>query len=189
MQARTLSASSRHGVAARTIRTIDPPRTSSSQARRLMVEMSTSRTPSLARPKLKELRTLLARVEELHEQNPCSDWRLPPRHRLPEITEMSPAISRPLSRQLKAESASEIMIRVGFSQEMRNQGHRSPVAEESSRRSAKSRIHGGTMIELPARPHRRPDRKGRVLQLRHPTTYANHFGISPDDINQFLPPT
>ena len=68
-----------------TIRTIDPPLHEFLPKREdLLVEIQHLVDTKPRSPKLKELRTLLARVEELHEQNPMlGPARMPPRHHLP----------------------------------------------------------------------------------------------------------
>ena len=168
-----------------TIRTIDPPLHEFLPKREdLLVEIQHLEDTKPRSPKLKELRTLLARVEELHEQNPMLGLR---GCRLgitfPEITEMQARaiIEAAVAVKIKGgDPHPEIMIPlVGSIEEMRNQAAivRRVAEEVFKEKGAKVDYMVGTMIEIAARrPHRRSDRRrGRVLLVRHQRPDADHL--------------
>ena len=140
-----------------TIRTIDPPLHEFLPKREdLMVEIQHLVDTKPRSPKLKELRTLLARVEELHEQNPMLGLR---GCRLgiafPEITEMQVRAIIEAAVAVKVKGGNphpEIMIPlVGSIEEMRNQAAivRRVAEEVFKEKGAKVDYMVGTMIELP----------------------------------------
>ncbi len=140
-----------------TIRTIDPPLHEFLPKREdLLVEIQHLTDTKPRSPKLKELRTLLARVEELHEQNPMLGLR---GCRLgitfPEITEMQARaiIEAAVSVKLKGgDPHPEIMIPlVGTIEETRNQAAivRRVAEEVFKEKGAKVDYMVGTMIEIP----------------------------------------
>jgi pyruvate,orthophosphate dikinase len=168
-----------------TIRLLDPPLHEFLPKREdLLVEIAHLEDTKPRSPKLKELRPLLARVEELHETNPMLGLR---GCRLgiafPEITEMQARAIFEAAVAVKLKGGDphlEIMVPlIGSIEEMRNQAAivRRVAAEVFKEKGAKVDYMVGTMIELPARrPHRRSDRRrGRVLQLRHQRPDPDHL--------------
>jgi pyruvate,orthophosphate dikinase len=168
-----------------TIRTIDPPLHEFLPKREdLLVEIQHLEDTKPRSPKLKELRTLLARVEELHEQNPMLGLR---GCRLgiafPEITEMQARAIIEAAVAVKVKGGDphpEIMIPlVGSIEEMRNQAAivRRVAGRGLQGEGRQGRLHGGHHDRAAARgPHRRSDRRrGRVLQLRHQRPDADHL--------------
>src|SRR5664279_2685611 len=140
-----------------TIRLLDPPLHEFLHKREdLLVEIARLEESKPRSPKLKELRPLLARVEELHEQNPMLGLR---GCRLgiafPEITEMQARaiIEAAVAAKVKgAEPHVEIMIPlVGSVEEMRNQATivRRVAEEVFKEKGTKVDFMVGTMIELP----------------------------------------
>jgi pyruvate,orthophosphate dikinase len=180
-----------------TIRTIDPPLHEFLPKREdLMVEIQHLTDTKPRSPKLKELRTLLARVEELHEQNPMLGLR---GCRLgiafPEITEMQvrAIIEAAVAVKLKGGNPHpEIMIPlVGSVEEMRNQAAivRRVAEEVFKEKGAKVEYMVGTMIELPraALTADQIAEEAEFFSFGTNDLTQTTFGISRDDINQFLP--
>jgi pyruvate,orthophosphate dikinase len=180
-----------------TIRTIDPPLHEFLPKREdLMVEIQHLTDTKPRSPKLKELRTLLARVEELHEQNPMLGLR---GCRLgiafPEITEMQvrAIIEAAVAVKLKGGNPHpEIMIPlVGSVEEMRNQAAivRRVAEEVFADKGAKVDYLVGTMIELPraALTADQIAEEAEFFSFGTNDLTQTTFGISRDDINQFLP--
>jgi len=180
-----------------TIRTIDPPLHEFLPKREdLLVEIQHLTDTKPRSPKLKELRTLLARVEELHEQNPMLGLR---GCRLgitfPEITEMQARaiLEAAVSVKLKGgDPHPEIMIPlVGGIEEMRNQTAivRRVAEEVFKEKGAKVDYMVGTMIELP----RAALTAGQIAEEAEFFSFGTNdltqttYGISRDDINNFLP--
>ena len=147
-------------------------------------------------PKLKELRTLLARVEELHEQNPMLGLR---GCRLgiafPEITEMQVRAILEAAVAVKLKGGNphpEIMIPlVGSVEEMRNQAAivRRVAEEVFKEKGAKVDYLVGTMIELPraALTADQIAEEAEFFSFGTNDLTQTTYGISRDDINQFLP--
>ncbi len=180
-----------------TIRTIDPPLHEFLPKREdLMVQIARLEETKPRSPKLKELRTLLARVEELHEQNPMLGLR---GCRLgitfPEITEMQARAILEAAVAVKLKGGNphpEIMIPlVGGIEEMRNQAAivRRVADEVFKEKGAKVDYMVGTMIELP----RAALTAGQIAEEAEFFSFGTNdltqttFGISRDDINNFLP--
>ncbi len=180
-----------------TIRTIDPPLHEFLPKREdLLVEITHLQDTKPRSPKLKELRTLLARVEELHEMNPMLGLR---GCRLgitfPEITEMQVRAIIEAAVAVKAKGGNphpEIMIPlIATVEEMRNQTaivHR--VADEVFKEKGVTVDYlVGTMIEIP----RAALTAGQVAEEAEFFSFGTNdltqttFGISRDDINNFLP--
>ncbi len=180
-----------------TIRTIDPPLHEFLPKREdLMVEIQHLTDTKPRSPKLKELRSLLARVEELHEQNPMLGLR---GCRLgiafPEITEMQVRAILEAACIVKSKGADphpEIMIPlVATIEETRNQAAvvRRVAEEVFKEKGVTVDYMVGTMIELP----RAALTAGQIAEEAEFFSFGTNdltqttFGISRDDINQFLP--
>jgi pyruvate,orthophosphate dikinase len=179
------------------IRTIDPPLHEFLPKREeLLVEIQHLTDTKPRSPKLKELRTLLARVEELHEQNPMLGLR---GCRLgitfPEITEMQARaiIEAAVSVKLKGGNPHpEIMIPlVGGIEEMRNQAAivRRVAEEVFKEKGTKVDYRVGTMIEIPraALTADQIAEEAEFFSFGTNDLTQTTFGISRDDINNFLP--
>ena len=180
-----------------TIRTIDPPLHEFLPKREdLMVQIARLEETKPRSPKLKELRTLLGRVEELHEQNPMLGLR---GCRLgitfPEITEMQARAILEAAVAVKAKGGNphpEIMIPlVGSVEEMRNQAAivRRVADEVFKEKGAKVEYMVGTMIELPraALTADQIAEEAEFFSFGTNDLTQTTFGISRDDINNFLP--
>ena len=180
-----------------TIRLLDPPLHEFLPKREdLLVEIQHLEDTKPRSPKLKELRPLLARVQELHETNPMLGLR---GCRLgiafPEITEMQSRAIFEAAVAVKSKGGDphvEIMVPlIGSIEEMRHQATiiRRVAAEVFEAKGASVDYMVGTMIELP-RAALTADQIAEEAQffsfgtndLTQPT-----FGISRDDINNFLP--
>ena len=179
------------------IRTIDPPLHEFLPKREdLLVEIQHLVDTKPRSPKLKGLRTLLARVEELHEQNPMLGLR---GCRLgitfPEITEMQARaiIEAAVAAKLKGgDPHPEIMIPlVGSIEEMRNQAAivRRVAEEVFAEKKAKVDYKVGTMIEIPraALTADQIAEEAEFFSFGTNDLTQTTFGISRDDINAFLP--
>ncbi len=180
-----------------TIRTIDPPLHEFLPKREdLLVEIQHLEDTKPRSPKLKGLRTLLARVEELHEQNPMLGLR---GCRLgitfPEITEMQVRAIIEAAVAVKVKGGDphpEIMIPlVGSIEEMRNQATivRRVAAEVFKEKNATVDYMVGTMIELPraALTADQIAEEAEFFSFGTNDLTQTTYGISRDDINAFLP--
>jgi pyruvate,orthophosphate dikinase len=180
-----------------TIRLLDPPLHEFLPKREdLLVEIQHLEDTKPRSPKLKELRPLLARVEELHEQNPMLGLR---GCRLgitfPEITEMQvrAIIEAAVSVKSKGgEPHPEIMIPlIGSVEEMRNQAAivRRVADEVFKEKKIKVDYMVGTMIELPraALTADQIAEEAEFFSFGTNDLTQTTFGISRDDINNFLP--
>ena len=180
-----------------TIRTIDPPLHEFLPKREdLMVEIQHLTDTKPRSPKLKELRTLLARVEELHEQNPMLGLR---GCRLgiafPEITEMQARAIFEAAVSVKnkgGEPHLEIMVPlIGSIEEMRNQAAIiRRVADQVFKEKGNSVDYlVGTMIELPRAALTADEiaEEAEFFSFGTNDLTQTTYGISRDDINQFLP--
>ena len=180
-----------------TIRTLDPPLHEFLPKREdLLVEIQHLEDTKPRSPKLKELRPLLARVEELHEQNPMLGLR---GCRLgitfPEITEMQARAIIEAAVAVKAKGGNphpEIMIPlIGSIEEMRNQAAivRRVADEVFKEKGAKVDYMVGTMIELPraALTADQIAEEAEFFSFGTNDLTQTTFGISRDDINAFLP--
>jgi pyruvate, orthophosphate dikinase len=180
-----------------TIRTLDPPLHEFLPKREeLMVEITKLEYTKPKSPKLKELRTLLRRVEELHEFNPMLGFR---GCRLgiqyPEITEMQaraiieaavavskegvkviPEVMIPLTATLKETANQTAIVR--------------RVAEEVfAEKEHRVEYLVGTMIELPRACIVADEiaKEAEFFSFGTNDLTQTTFGFSRDDINKFLP--
>jgi pyruvate,orthophosphate dikinase len=180
-----------------TIRLLDPPLHEFLPKREeLMVEIAVLEATKPKSPKLKTLRTLLRRVEELHEFNPMLGHR---GCRLgityPEITEMQARAIFEAAVVVEKEGIkthAEVMIPlIATVKEMENQAAIvRRVAEEVFREKGK-KVHYlvGTMIELP----RAALLAGEIAKEAEFFSFGTNdltqttFGFSRDDVNKVLP--
>jgi pyruvate, orthophosphate dikinase len=180
-----------------TIRLLDPPLHEFLPKREdLLVEIATLEATKPKSPKLKQLRPLLARVEELHEQNPMLGLR---GCRLgitfPEITEMQVRAIIEAAVAVKSKGGNphpEIMIPlIGSVEEMRNQTAivRRVADEVFKEKKTKVDYMVGTMIELPraALTADQIAEEAEFFSFGTNDLTQTTFGISRDDINNFLP--
>ncbi len=180
-----------------TIRLLDPPlHEFLPQREELLVEITRLEDLKPRSPKLKELRTLLARVEDLHEMNPMLGLR---GCRLgiafPEITEMQARAILEAAVAVKKQGGDphlEIMVPlIGSIDEMRNQSNliRAVAEKVFEEKGLKVDYMVGTMIELP----RAALTADQIAQEAEFFSFGTNdltqttFGISRDDINKFLP--
>ncbi|MGA3126131.1 MAG: pyruvate, phosphate dikinase [Candidatus Korobacteraceae bacterium] len=180
-----------------TIRTLDPPLHEFLPKREeLLVEIKELELTKPRSPKLKELRVILARVEELHEQNPMLGLR---GCRLgiayPEITEMQARAIIEAALQAKKAGNTvvpEIMIPLTATiKEMKNQADivRRVADEVFAEKKDSVEYMVGTMIELP-RACLIADQiaeEAEFFSFGTNDLTQTTYGISRDDINQFLP--
>jgi pyruvate,orthophosphate dikinase len=180
-----------------TIRTIDPPLHEFLPRREdLMVEIAKLEITKPKSPKLRELRTLLNRVEQLHEVNPMLGHR---GCRLgityPEITEMqSRAIFEAAVKvaQQGVKVKPEVMIPLtGGLNEMANQAAivRRVAEEVFAEKEYKVEYLVGTMIELPRAALVADEiaKEAEFFSFGTNDLTQTTFGFSRDDINKFLP--
>jgi len=180
-----------------TIRLLDPPLHEFLPRREdLMVEIAVLEATKPKSPKLKGLRTLLRRVEDLHEVNPMLGHR---GCRLgityPEITEMQTraifeaalAVSKAGKKVLP-----EVMIPLTATlKEMANQAAivRRVADEVFKEKGAKIEYMVGTMIEIP----RAALTAGEIAKEAEFFSFGTNdltqttFGFSRDDVNKVLP--
>jgi pyruvate,orthophosphate dikinase len=180
-----------------TIRLLDPPLHEFLPKREeLMVEIAVLEATKPRSPKLKELRNLLRRVEDLHEFNPMLGHR---GCRLgityPEITEMQArAIFEAAVTVEKAgiKTHAEVMIPlIATVKEMENQAAivRRVADEVFKEKGAKVHYLVGTMIELP----RASLLAGEIAKVAEFFSFGTNdltqttFGFSRDDVNKVLP--
>jgi pyruvate,orthophosphate dikinase len=180
-----------------TIRTLDPPLHEFLPKREeLMVEIAVLEATKPRSPKLRELRTVLRRVEELHEFNPMLGHR---GCRLgityPEITEMQARAIFEAACTVAREGVKvfpEIMIPlVGTLKEMANQKEIVVrVAKEVfAEKEMEVEYLVGTMIELPRAALVADEIAKEAEFFSYGTNDLTQttFGFSRDDINKFLP--
>jgi pyruvate,orthophosphate dikinase len=180
-----------------TIRLLDPPLHEFLPKREeLMVEIAVLEATKPRSPKLKELRMLLARVEDLHEFNPMLGHR---GCRLgityPEITEMQ---ARAIFEAIVAvdkegiKTHAEVMIPlISTVKEMANQGAIvRRVAEEVFKEKGRH-VHYlvGTMIELPRACLVADEiaKEAEFFSFGTNDLTQTTFGFSRDDVNKVLP--
>ena len=180
-----------------TIRTLDPPLHEFLPSREdLLVEINQLECTKPRSPKLKELRTILFRVEELHEQNPMLGHR---GCRLgityPEITEMQARAIIEAALQLKKQNITvipEIMIPLTTTvKELKHQADvvRRIAEDVFAEKGDRVEYLVGTMIELP----RAALVAGQIADQADFFSFGTNdltqttFGFSRDDINKFLP--
>jgi pyruvate, orthophosphate dikinase len=179
-----------------TIRTIDPPLHEFLPKREeLMVEIARLEATGRSGPELDEKRTLLERVEQLHEFNPMLGHR---GVRLgityPEITEMQTRAIIEAACRLHREGLKvvpEIMIPlVGHVRELRDQKAvvDRVAAETIAREGVKLRYLVGTMIEVP----RGAVTANQIAEEAQFFSFGTNdltqltFGFSRDDVGKFL---
>jgi len=180
-----------------TIRLLDPPlHEFLPQREDLLVEIQHLEDTKPRSPKLKELRPLLARVQELHEMNPMLGLR---GCRLgiafPEITEMQVRAILEAAVNVKNKGGDphlEIMIPlIGSIEEMRNQSAivRRVAEQVFKEKGASVDYMVGTMIELPraALTADQIAEEAEFFSFGTNDLTQTTFGISRDDINNFLP--
>jgi pyruvate,orthophosphate dikinase len=179
------------------IRLLDPPLHEFLPKREeLLVEIQHLEDTKPRSPKLKELRILLARVEDLHEVNPMLGLR---GCRLgitfPEITEMQVRAIFEAAVNVKSKGGDphpEIMIPlIGSIEEMRNQSAivRRIAADVFKEKGETIDYKVGTMIELPraALTADQIAEEAEFFSFGTNDLTQTTFGISRDDINHFLP--
>jgi pyruvate, orthophosphate dikinase len=180
-----------------TIRTLDPPLHEFLPRREdLMVEIAVLEATKPKSPKLTGLRTLLKRVEELHEFNPMLGHR---GCRLgityPEITEMQARAIFEAAVAVAKEGVKvypEVMIPlVATLKEMLNQGaivHR-VAAEVFKEKEYKIDYLVGTMIELPRAALVADEiaKEAQFFSFGTNDLTQTTFGFSRDDVNKILP--
>src|SRR6266404_6140241 len=180
-----------------TIRTLDPPLHEFLPGREeLMVQIGVLEATKPKSPKLKELRTLLRRVNELHELNPMLGHR---GCRLgityPEITEMQARAIFEAAVAVAKDGVKvkpEVMIPLtGSLKEMANQSAivRRVAEEVFKEKERRVEYLVGTMIELP----RAALVADEIAQDADFFSFGTNdltqttYGFSRDDINKFLP--
>jgi len=180
-----------------TIRLLDPPLHEFLPKREdLMVEIAVLEGSKPKSPKLKELKALLRRVEELHEFNPMLGHR---GCRLgityPEITEMQSRAIFEAAVAVESEGIkthAEVMIPlIATVKEMENQAAivRRVAGEVFREKGKKVHYLVGTMIELP-RACLVADRIAKEAEFFSFGTNdltQTTFGFSRDDVNKILP--
>jgi pyruvate,orthophosphate dikinase len=180
-----------------TIRLLDPPLHEFLPKRaELLVEITRLEDTKPRSPKIKELRTLLARVEELSEVNPMLGLR---GCRLgitfPEITEMQVRALFEAAVSIKIKGGNphpEIMVPlIGSVEEMRHQSAiiRRVASEVFKEKGETVEYKVGTMIELPraALTADQIAEEAEFFSFGTNDLTQTTFGISRDDINHFLP--
>ena len=180
-----------------TIRLLDPPlHEFLPQREDLLVEIQHLEDTKPRSPRLRELRPLLARVQELHEMNPMLGLR---GCRLgiafPEITEMQVRAIFEAAVAVKNKGGDphlEIMVPlIATIEEMRNQAAivRRVAAEVFKEKGATVDYKVGTMIELPraALTADKIAEEAEFFSFGTNDLTSTTYGISRDDINQFLP--
>jgi pyruvate, orthophosphate dikinase len=180
-----------------TIRLLDPPLHEFLPKREeLMVEIAVLQATKPRSPKLRELQTLLARVEELHEFNPMLGHR---GCRLgityPEITEMQARAIFEAAVAVEKEGIkthAEVMIPlIATVKEMENQGAIvRRVADEVFKEKGRH-VHYlvGTMIELPRACLVADEiaKEAEFFSFGTNDLTQTTFGFSRDDVNKVLP--
>jgi len=180
-----------------TIRTLDPPLHEFLPKREeLMVEIGVLQATKPKSPKLKELKKVLARVEELHEFNPMLGFRgCRLGIRYPEITEMQARAIFEAAVQVAKEGVKvipEVMIPLTSGlKEMANQSAvvRRVAEEVFAEKETKVHYLVGTMIELPRASLVADEiaKDAEFFSFGTNDLTQTTFGFSRDDINKFLP--
>jgi pyruvate,orthophosphate dikinase len=180
-----------------TIRTLDPPLHEFLPKREeLMVEIAVLEATKPKSPKLKELKKILARVEELHEFNPMLGFRgCRLGIRYPEITEMQARAIFEAAVQVAKEGVKvipEVMIPLTATlKEMANQSAvvRRVAEEVFAEKETKVHYLVGTMIELPRAAVVADEiaKDAEFFSFGTNDLTQTTFGFSRDDINKFLP--
>ncbi len=180
-----------------TIRTLDPPLHEFLPSREeLMVQIGVLEATKPKSPKLKELKSLLKRVNDLHELNPMLGHR---GCRLgityPEITEMQARAIFEAACNVAKEGVKvfpEIMIPlVGNVKELANQAAivRRVAEEVFTEKERRVDYLVGTMIELPRAALVADEiaKEAEFFSFGTNDLTQTTFGFSRDDINKFLP--
>jgi pyruvate,orthophosphate dikinase len=179
------------------IRTLDPPLHEFLPKREeLMTEIAVLEATKPRSPKLKELKTLLKRVNELHELNPMlglRGCRLGIVH--PEITEMQArAIIEAAITLVKQGHKPKPKIMIPLTSTLKEMANQAAivrrVAEEVFKeKGARVDYKVGTMIELPRACLVADEIAKEAEFFSYGTNDLTQttFGFSRDDINQFLP--
>jgi pyruvate,orthophosphate dikinase len=180
-----------------TIRLLDPPLHEFLPKREeLMVEIAVLEATKPKSPKLKELRTLLRRVEELHEFNPMLGHR---GCRLgityPEITEMQARAIFEAAVAVAKEGVkphAEVMIPLTATlKEMAHQGGivRRVAEEVFQEKEKRVEYMVGTMIELPRAALVADEiaKEAEFFSFGTNDLTQTTFGFSRDDVNKVLP--
>ena len=180
-----------------TIRTLDPPLHEFLPSREeLMVQIGVLEATKPKSPKLKELRTLFNRVNQLHELNPMLGHR---GCRLgityPEITEMQARAIFEAAVAVAKDGVKvhpEVMIPLtGTVKEMANQAAivRRVADEVFAEKERKVEYLVGTMIELPRAALVADEiaKEAEFFSFGTNDLTQTTFGFSRDDINKFLP--
>jgi pyruvate, orthophosphate dikinase len=180
-----------------TIRTLDPPLHEFLPSReQLMVDIAVLEATKPKSPKLKERKTLLRRVNELHELNPMLGHR---GCRLgityPEITEMQARAIFEAAVQVQKQGVKakpEVMIPLtGTLKEMANQAAvvRRVAEEVFAEKETTVEYLVGTMIELPraALVADQIAQEAEFFSFGTNDLTQTTYGFSRDDINKFLP--
>jgi pyruvate,orthophosphate dikinase len=180
-----------------TIRTLDPPLHEFLPSREeLMVQIGVLEATKPKSPKLKELRTLLKRVNDLHELNPMLGHR---GCRLgityPEITEVQARAIFEAAVTVAKQGVvvkPEVMIPLTATlKEMKNQGDivRRVAEEVFAEKETRVEYLVGTMIELPRAALVADEIAKDAEFFSYGTNDLTQttFGFSRDDINKFLP--
>jgi pyruvate,orthophosphate dikinase len=180
-----------------TVRLLDPPLHEFLPKREdLLVEIARLEITKPRSPKLKTLHTLLRRVEELHETNPMLGLR---GCRLgiafPEVTEMQARAIFEAAVAVKKSGKDvkvEVMIPlISTIEEMKNQAAivRRIARQVFSEKGESVEYLVGTMIELPraALVADQIAKEAEFFSFGTNDLTQTTFGISRDDINQFLP--
>ena len=180
-----------------TIRTLDPPLHEFLPSREeLMVQIGVLEATKPKSPKLKELRGLLGRVNQLHELNPMLGHR---GCRLgityPEVTEMQARAIFEAAVAVAKDGVKvfpEVMIPLtGTLKEMANQAAivRRVADEVFAEKEQKVEYMVGTMIELPRAALVADEiaKEAEFFSFGTNDLTQTTFGFSRDDINKFLP--
>ena len=180
-----------------TIRTLDPPLHEFLPSReQLMVDIAVFEATKPKSPKLKELKAVLKRVNELHELNPMLGHR---GCRLgityPEITEMQARAIIEAAVQVQKEGIKvkpEIMIPLTASlKEFSNQAAivRRVAEEVFAQKETRVEYLVGTMIELPRAALVADDiaREAEFFSFGTNDLTQTTFGFSRDDVGKILP--
>jgi pyruvate,orthophosphate dikinase len=180
-----------------TIRLLDPPLHEFLPKREeLMVEIAVLQATKPKSPKLKELRMLLGRVEELHEFNPMLGHR---GCRLgityPEITEMQARAIFEAAVAVEKQGIkthAEVMIPlIATVKEMENQGAIVRRVAEEVFKEKRKHVHYlvGTMIELPRACLVADEiaKEAEFFSFGTNDLTQTTFGFSRDDVNKILP--
>jgi pyruvate, orthophosphate dikinase len=180
-----------------TVRLLDPPLHEFLPKREdLLVQIARLEITKPRSPKLKDLHTLLRRVEELHETNPMLGLRgCRLGITIPEVTEMQARAIFEAAVAVKKSGKDvkvEVMIPlISTIEEMKNQAAivRRIARQVFSEKGESVEYLVGTMIELPraALVADQIAKEAEFFSFGTNDLTQTTFGISRDDINQFLP--